>query len=233
MSNLPPQELKKIQSRIAKLLALAASPNENEAAVALGKANELMTRHRIASIDIDPVRKTVDTNDVFVESHGDRARIPKWVGLLSAELCDIFDCIGVTRMYPGRWVGITFVGGASDVQILADLYNRLRHIIGNMGRKYIEENKGSKLLTPKSRETYCTGVVLTVVKRIRAMYRPPGTDLILLKKEFVKKHCDHLFPEVKSAKFAVNVTENTDVLSLQRGLADGESVRINKSIKND
>ena len=39
--------------------------------------------------------------------------------------------------------------------------------------------------------------------------------------------------EVKSAKFGVNVTENTDVLSLQRGLADGESVRINKSIKND
>ena len=230
---LSPIELKKIQGKLAKLMALSASPNEAEAASALSKCQELMDKYGIASIDIDPVRRTVDTDSVFVESHGDRSRIPKWVGILSAELCDIFDCIGVTRMYPGKWLGVSFIGGASDVQILADLYNRLRHIIGNMGRKYIEDNKGNKLLTPKSRETYCTGVVLTVVKRIRAMYRPPGKDLILLKKEFVKKHCDHLFPKVKEAKFGVNVTENTDTLSLRRGLADGESVRINKSIKSD
>ena len=213
-------------------MALSASSNEHEASLALEKCQELMTRHNITSIDIDPVRKTVDTNSVFVESHGERSRIPKWVGILSAELCEIFDCIGVTRMYPGRWLGITFIGGASDVQILADLYNRLRHIIGNMGRKYIEDNKGSRMLTPKSRETYCTGVVLTVIKRIRAAYRPPGTDLVLLKKEFVQKHCDHLFPKVKAAKFGVNVTENTDTLSLRKGLADGESVSINRSIKN-
>ena len=230
---LTPQELKKVQSKLAKLMALSASPNEAEAALALSKCQELMDKYGITSIDIDPVRRTVDTNSVFVESHGERSRIPKWVGILSAELCDIFDCMGVTRMYPGRWLGITFVGGASDVQILADLYNRLRHIIGNMGRKYIEDNKGSRMLTPKSRETYCTGVVLTVIKRIRAAYRPPGTDLVLLKKEFVQKHCDHLFPKVKAAKFGVNVTENTDTLSLRRGLADGESVSINRSIKND
>ena len=100
MSNLPPQELKKIQSRIAKLLALAASPNENEAAVALGKANELMARHRIASIDIDPVRKTVDTDSVTINNSSGLKNIPKWVGILAADLCDIFDCIGVTRYTP-------------------------------------------------------------------------------------------------------------------------------------
>lgn len=231
MSNLSPQELKKTQSRIAKLLALAASPNENEAAVALGKANELLTRHKIASIDIDPVRKTVDTNSVFVESHGERSRIPKWVGILAADLCDIFDCIGVTRYTPHSWNGVTFVGGASDVNIVADLYSRLRHIIGNMGRKYIMDFKGIVPLNPKSKETYCMGVVLTVSRRLRAIYKPPGNSLVLLKKEFVQKHCDHLFPGTKTAKFGVNISDSIDTYALQRGINDGNSVSLNKSIK--
>ena len=228
---LPPSELAKIQSKLVKLLALSASPNEAEAASALSKCQELMDKYNITSIDVDPVRKTVDTDSVTINNSSGLKNIPKWVGILAADLCDIFDCIGVTRYTPHSWNGVTFVGGASDVNIVADLYSRLRHIIGNMGRKYIMDFKGIVPLNPKSKETYCMGVVLTVSRRLRAIYKPPGNSLVVLKKEFAQKHCDRLFPGTKTAKFGVNISDSTDTYALQRGINDGNSVTINRAIK--
>ena len=41
-----------IQDKIAKLLALAESPNENEAKLALLKARKLMAKHKLSEKDI-------------------------------------------------------------------------------------------------------------------------------------------------------------------------------------
>ena len=43
----------KILDKIRKLLALSKSPNENEAAVALAMAQELMLRYNIDNIDLE------------------------------------------------------------------------------------------------------------------------------------------------------------------------------------
>ena len=42
-----------IKDKIRKLLALADSPNDNEAIAALSKARELMARHKLTERDID------------------------------------------------------------------------------------------------------------------------------------------------------------------------------------
>jgi hypothetical protein len=45
-------EIEKVKDSIAKLLALAGSPNENEARTALLKARELMARHKLREADV-------------------------------------------------------------------------------------------------------------------------------------------------------------------------------------
>lgn len=47
------EHVEKIVQKIQKLLALSNSPNENEAAVALKKARELMLKHHIEQMDLD------------------------------------------------------------------------------------------------------------------------------------------------------------------------------------
>ena len=42
-----------IKDKIAKLLALAESPNENEAKLALLKARKLMAKHKLSEKDIE------------------------------------------------------------------------------------------------------------------------------------------------------------------------------------
>jgi len=233
MKKLTPVELQKVQQKLVKLFALSASPNEAEAALAMSKCREIMEKHGISSVDVDPIRRTVDTDSRFVASHGERVRIPKWMGILSSKLCDIFNCSGVSRTLSGRWVGVTFVGGASDVAIMSDLYIRLKRIIGSMGRQYIEEYKGVIPLTPKSKEEYCVGVVLTVVDRIQMAYTTTGTDLVVLKTEYVKKHVSHLFGDgLATAKFNIGTSENTDYQSRCKGIVDGQKVSIARSLKN-
>lgn len=231
MQKLTPSELKKVQQKIVKLLALSASPNEAEAALAMSKCKELMDKYGITSIDVDPVRKTVDTDSRFVKAHGDRKRIPQWMGMLSGGLCDIFSCLGVSHADVGHWVGLTFVGGASDVAIVSDLYVRLKRIIGGMGRNYIENTPYKS--TSKSRETYCMGVVVTVLDRIRTAYCPMSNALVLVKEKEVEKHFNEMFPKkLKTAKFKSEVKENTDIVAFTQGLEDGKNVNIARAIND-
>ena len=46
-----------IKDKIAKLLALAESPNENEAKLALLKARKLMAKHKLSEKDIEITSK--------------------------------------------------------------------------------------------------------------------------------------------------------------------------------
>lgn len=46
-----------IAERITKLLSLSTSPNENEAQVAINKARELLLKHNIDAVDLDPDRQ--------------------------------------------------------------------------------------------------------------------------------------------------------------------------------
>lgn len=46
-----------IKDKIAKLLALAESPNENEAKAALLKARELMAEHKLRPEDVKKAKK--------------------------------------------------------------------------------------------------------------------------------------------------------------------------------
>lgn len=54
-----------IKDKIAKLLALAESPNENEARAALLKARELMAEHKLRPEEIEKAEKAKVIRDVL------------------------------------------------------------------------------------------------------------------------------------------------------------------------
>jgi hypothetical protein len=57
----PNEELKPVLERIGKLFALSESPNENEAAAALARANELLQKHNLTRAVIqDPSQQTAE-----------------------------------------------------------------------------------------------------------------------------------------------------------------------------
>src|ERR1035437_7843019 len=102
-----------IIEKIKKLLALANSSNEHEAALAAGHAQRLLAEHNLAMADIEAAHKPdkADNVDTVVSKS-----LPKWVRLLSAGVSSAFDCQAIHHPATGK---MTFIGVGSDVQVAA------------------------------------------------------------------------------------------------------------------
>lgn len=60
--------MEKIIERVRKLLALATSSNEHEAALAAAHAQRLLAEHNLAMADIETQRETMTANKVDIEA---------------------------------------------------------------------------------------------------------------------------------------------------------------------
>lgn len=88
-----------IKDKIAKLLALAESPNENEAKAALLKARELMAEHKLRPEEVvkaDKVKVIREVLDVTCT-----AMTNPWAVSLSAIIAEHYCC----RAYRNRGAG--------------------------------------------------------------------------------------------------------------------------------
>lgn len=134
-----------IKEKIRKLLALASGGNENEAALALAKAQELMTIHRLSQIDIELSGKIVDSpiiEDINPIIEG--GRVPSWkfrlVGALAKHNnCSVLKFAGMGTSAK-RETQIRIFGRSEDIDIvrymLAFIVVELTRIssIANMGQ---------------------------------------------------------------------------------------------------
>lgn len=110
-----------IQDKIRKLLALAESPNENEAKAALLKARELMAKHKISERDLAVAKesavKDVDTGVTF-----SKRRNP-WTARLASIIGDNYCCRPVTSRNQGKQTReIGFIGLEGDIEICVAVF---------------------------------------------------------------------------------------------------------------
>jgi len=227
MPKLNPEELRKVQLKLSKLMALSASPNEAEASLALEKCNELMEKYGISCIDVDQETMTVSTDAIFVQGYS--KNMPKWIGMLASRSAGIFSTMVISRRdRDGKsWGGFSFVGGTSDVKIVTDLFIRLRRTISQMGKAY-SENQLHPVVGAKI--AYCTGVTITVCGRLERAFRTTETGLVLVKKKEIDKHVQSLFGNNLKTR-AVQPTPPKDIYAMQAGLRDGEKVALHRSVE--
>ena len=105
-----------IKDKIAKLLALAESPNENEAKAALLKARELMAEHKLRPEDVKKAKKEKVIRKVLDITC--TAMTNPWAASLSAVIAEHYCC----RAYRYRSAGskknkIGLVGLEEDFEI--------------------------------------------------------------------------------------------------------------------
>src|SRR5215471_536800 len=109
-----------IVERIRKLLRLARDKgaSENEAAVAMAKAQKLMLEHDISNVEekVEEVAVRGDWRDADVDD--------KWVNLLSQAAAKLYNCRTVKRGMMGKYQ-VQFVGKPSNVLVAADTFEWL------------------------------------------------------------------------------------------------------------
>lgn len=124
-----------ILDRITKLLALATSPNEHEAAAAAAKAQEILTEHNLRLEDIKSEHKSPDMpiEQVEIDSYGRRVY---WKGFLASALADANFC----AMW---WLGgrVIVVGRNHNVAIVKSLYDYLTKTVERLAAQGVKSEK--------------------------------------------------------------------------------------------
>ncbi len=215
-----------IIEKIRKLLALANSSNEHEAALAASHAQRLLSAHNLAMADIEAQHKPQSADKV--EATVSRT-LPKWVRHLSAGVCTAFDCQGIHHPATGK---LTFIGVGVDVQIAAYTFAYLDKTVRRLCSSYMKHHIHENIPTRHRelmRQSYYLGAVSTINQKLREQKAQTPTTpgaLVPIKEGLIKKTMSEIGPTrtVRSRKSYI------DSHAYTTGQQDGHQVGINKGI---
>jgi hypothetical protein len=150
-----------IIDKIKKLLALANSSNEFEAALAAAHAQRLLSEHNLGMADIDASHKPDKADKIEMEAP---KTLPKWVRYLSAGVCNAFDCQAIHHPANGM---LSFIGVGADAQVAAYTFTYLdrtiRKLCGIYMKHHVSDPDRNRELR---RQSYCLGAVSTINTRL-------------------------------------------------------------------
>ena len=132
--------MSKIQERVAKLLALADSPNEHEARAALLKARELMAEYKLQPEEV----QTSEKAKVIVQTVGVTFTVmtDSWVSDLSAIIAGRYCCKAYrNRRYGGKKMEIGFAGMEDDYEVCRHIFLYAYDCIKSKCREIQAENR--------------------------------------------------------------------------------------------
>lgn len=159
----------KVLDRLAKLLELSKSGNENEAQVAAERAAELMVKYQLEVADVEMRLKgkeaKVDITTARVDGGDDAppSRIENWHKSL---LSSVVEVAGGKAFFVGRGKYATFsmIGPTANVATARYMYAFLERQVNRLSRAATRERGESNAW----RRAYATGMVLRVHQRLMA-----------------------------------------------------------------
>jgi hypothetical protein len=140
-------ELERIKERVRKLLALSKSDNENEAALALEKANELIETY------------SLEEGDLKYESRAVKPVTSYWRIRLAGAVAWLYGC-----HYYRNGIKILFTGYPLDVFMSAEMYAYLARTVERIAKKAIRKNAKTKF-----RQSFKAGMAARLAARIHEL----------------------------------------------------------------
>ena len=204
-------ELESVKRRVKKLLALSKSPNENEAASALRKANDLMADYKLSAEQFSEYTKA--------KVKGTK-RFIRWRVVLANAVENLY----ATYHYTDHEGNIVFIGEELDVFMSAEMYIYLVKTIDRMAKQNIRKNAKYKY-----RQSYRAGIASRLYDRIyelgqQCSWRNPK-ELKAQKKqiaEFVEKQ---VAIEISKKKF-----EKTNSTAFSKGNNDANGINLSRQM---
>lgn len=209
----------KIVDRIRKLFALATSPNEAEAALAMAKAHEMLKQYNLALADVQGGEKP-DVQQVVVERGG---KFSGWrADLLDAVARSNYCCMTWCSMR-GSYAMRLF-GREANVAVAQETFAYLAETVERLGRK-AGNYRGVNA------DSYRRGMVQRLSERLRAMMIQENKECTALVPVASEAHeaAKAAFPKLKTA----STGSGSDVFSAARGYRDGDNVSLNRQLKDE
>lgn len=240
------EQMKSIVEKIKKLLALKASPNEHEAALAGSMATELLDKYNLTMSEVEGSQAEVSS---IIDNIDRSPRV--WVRIyhitLFTRLAKMFDCFPYVTQAK-RWTGKTMqikkhlsvVGHATDVEVFLYTYQYLLRAVERICKEHIkakELERGYKLEgteREKFRSSFCWGAAVRVAERMemkraeRLQQDNKCTALVLVRMKKVEDAVARMHPDMKQEKQRQS-TINTSVYL--QGKQAGDAISLHEGIK--
>jgi hypothetical protein len=157
-------EALKVFERIAKLLALAESANQNEAQAAMAAAQRLMLKH-----NIDSVQARAERGYTFRHLGDPTGRVTEAERIVSAILSAHFfvETIWVPayRPHDGKWASVLEICGTlPNVEMGAYVHSFLHHTAEQLWR---EHKRALRIAGDRDRRTFLSGVMAGFYEKLQ------------------------------------------------------------------
>jgi hypothetical protein len=216
---------------IQKVLAKANNnPNENEAELAMLKAQELMVKYNLTMSDVTTVEE--EEKEVVNAQATDNGRTMWWIKSLSAVIARNFRCESINH-YVGGKSHLRFIGLKDDVDIAQKIFAFAKEMVEILSNDYVDKlvreynsnwmtNKGVK--TKKdyagAKNDYIKGFIKGLQAKFQEQIDKNGWGLIIVKDDMVVEYIDNM--NLHKAP-PTRVTGSGDDTHYSKGYTDGKS----------
>ena len=220
-----------IQDKIAKLLALAESPNENEAKLALLKARKLMAKHKLSEKDIEITSKRNVKKQMLDISFTSMTDV--WCEQLGYTIASNYCCQSfISQYYHGKRLYVGFIRLEDDFDVCKKVFMFAYNFIINRCNEIKSEYRNIK--TSREIRNLCNyygrGFVIGLMDMFEKQNQTEETGLVLVIPKEVKDITDTMETNQKSY---LNISaESLGALNLEsQGYTDGLNFKPNYSIE--
>lgn len=176
---------KRILDKIKKLLALAASGNQHEAANAMAKVQALMAANGLTATDIE----LSEIGQQWAKCANQSRKQPTWSHMLVTLVSEAF---GVEALFQREMLGgmrTSFIGASERVEIACYVYEVLARQLNKARRDYLGTlNKRMKTATKTTRaDLFCEGWCHAVYAKVQKLV-PSEQEAALIKQFMARQH---------------------------------------------
>jgi predicted amidohydrolase len=152
--------------KVRKLLALAESPNENEAALAAEKAQELMLRH---GIDMAQVAAASGKSTIGAEEGKTRGKVDPWRRTLAHHVAkSMGGRIVYANDYGSQSGTIYWFGPSGTIEAMTELYAYLEGTLVNLSAIATAKREETWIHGRRWRTSFLAGAVQRIGRRLAA-----------------------------------------------------------------
>jgi len=222
-------ERAKYVEKVTKLLALASSSNENEAQMAMLKAQKLMVQHSIDMAEVEDI-KTVKKE--VVEGTSGESVVSVWKTSLANIVANNFKCkLFLTKQYKKRGGIVTFLGLKEDVEICKAMYSFVL-IVAAKGRDkaYNKISENTKYSAKGVMGDYIIGFINGLRDRFEEQKQKNNWGLMVLCDEEVTEQFENMKFKKSTPRAGITISNNSVAKGM--GYADGKSCSMGTQIEN-
>ena len=219
--------MEKVIEKIQKLLALSASSNEHEAALAAAHAQRLLALHNLRMSDIDTASPPDQADSIEVPA---ATTLPKWSGWLATSVASSCSCRVIH--VKGARPHLVFIGVGQDVEVASYTYQVLEKTIRRLAKAYLQgrDDLDNPTVRERARRSYYLGaaraVGQTLVRQAKATPATTGA-LVVVKDQLIERKISEMGP----LRTPQNRQSSIESDAYNAGHTDGYDISMNKGLK--